>query len=34
MVVGAVLTGTVLALGLLPRETRSMRRIVPDASQV
>ena len=30
MVVGAILTATVLALGLVPRETRTMRRIDPD----
>jgi hypothetical protein len=34
MVVGAVLTAAVLALGLLPRETRTMRRIDRHASHV
>jgi hypothetical protein len=34
LVVGAILTGTVLALGLIPRETRSMRRIERDRSHV
>jgi Cu/Ag efflux pump CusA len=31
LVVGGILTGAVLALGLIPRETRSMRRIERDA---
>jgi MFS family permease len=34
LVVGGILTGTVLALGLIPRETRSMRRIERDPSHV
>ena len=34
IVVGALLTGAVLALGLIPRETRSMRRIEHDGSHV
>jgi hypothetical protein len=34
LVVGGILTGTVLALGLIPGETRSMRRIERDASHV
>jgi MFS family permease len=34
IVVGAILTGTVLSLGLIPRETRRMRRIERDASHV
>ena len=32
--VGAILTGAVLALGLIPRETRTMRRIERDGSHV
>ena len=34
IVVGALLTGAVLALGLIPRETRTMRRIERDGSHV
>ena len=34
LLVGGILTGTVLALGLIPRETRTMRRIERDASHV
>jgi len=34
IVVGAILTGTVLALGLIPHETRTMRRIERDGSHV
>lgn len=34
IVVGAILTAAVLALGLIPRETRSMRRIERDGSHV
>jgi hypothetical protein len=34
MVAGALLTAAVLALGLLPRETRTRRRIDRDASHV
>jgi hypothetical protein len=30
MVVGGILTATVLALGLIPRETPTMRRIERD----
>jgi hypothetical protein len=34
MVVGAILTAAFLALGLVPRETRSMRRIERGGSHV
>ncbi len=34
IVVGAILTAAVLALGLIPRETRTMRRIERDGSHV
>jgi hypothetical protein len=34
MVVGAILTAVVLAVGLIPRETRRMRRIERDGSHV
>jgi hypothetical protein len=34
MVVGAILTAAFLALGLVPRETRSMRRIEREGSHV
>jgi hypothetical protein len=34
MVVAGILTAAVLALGLIPRETRTMRRLEPDTSHV
>jgi Cu/Ag efflux pump CusA len=34
LVVGGILTAVVLALGLIPRETRTMRRIERDGSHV
>jgi hypothetical protein len=34
MVVGAILTAALLALGLIPRETRTMRRIEREGSHV
>jgi len=34
LLVGGILTGTVLSLGLIPRETRHMRRIERDGSHV
>ena len=34
LVTGAILTAVVLALGLLPRDTRTLRRIERDGSHV
>jgi hypothetical protein len=34
LLVGGILTGAVLSLGLIPRETRSMRRIERHGSHV